>query len=321
MTLTDKIRKVNIEPGSSFHQLLLMVVLVAAVAGLSISSPFFLKWDNMRNILDQSVINIIIGAGMTYVISSGGIDLSVGAAAAVCGVIIALLLKAGLPVFPAAAAGLLAGALLGGANGLMVSRLKVNPFIVTLASMSVFRGLTLILTKSIPIYSFPTEFTWLGSGSVIGMPVPVIITLAVVALAWTTIRRTRLGYYTMAIGGNEEALRRTGVSVDYYKTAIYMISGFTAALAGLIVTARLNSADPLAGYMYELDAIATVILGGTSIKGGHGSMAGTVIAGLFLSVVRNGLTINGIASYCQQLLVGLIILFAVVISERSGRRL
>lgn len=295
---------------------LLCGVLLLACWGISLSSPYFFTWGNVRNILDQSTLNIITGVGMTFVIASGGIDLSIGSIAALTGMVIAIFLKMNLSVFIAVLGGVALGSSAGVINGALISFFRVNPFIVTLAAMSVFRGITLILSSGLPIYSFPALFTWLGSGNIYYIPLPVLITLLIVLVGALCFNFTKLGYYALSLGGNEEALRRSGVSTGFYKTAVYGISGLTAAWAGLIIAARLNSADPLAGYMMELDTIATVILGGTSIKGGQGSIAGTVVAGLLLAVLRNGLTINGISSYYQQLAVGLIILLAVIISER-----
>ena len=303
-----------------YSQLLLLLVLGGLICLLTASSPFFLKWDNIRNILDQSTINIIMAVGMTLVICSGGIDLSIGAVAALTGTVVAIALHAGVPVPLAMVAGLGLGLATGICNGNLIALLHLNPFIVTLATLSVFRGLTLIVTGSIPIYGFPDSFLWYGSGSIGIFPVPVIITAVIAAAGAGILKHTKLGYYTLALGGNMEALRRSGVSVNFYQSVVYALSGLMASDAGLIITARLNSADPTAGSMMELDAIATVILGGTSMKGGRGSITGTTIAGLLLAVLRNGLTINGIASYYQQLLTGLIIIIAVGVSELRSRR-
>ncbi|ATW27790.1 ABC transporter permease [Candidatus Formimonas warabiya] len=300
-------------------QVLLCVILITLSGILSLTSPFFWQWDNIRNVLDQSTLNIITGVGMTFVIASGGIDLSIGSIAALTGILMAIFLKMQVPVFFAVLGGMVLGTCAGVVNGTLVSFFRINPFIVTLATMSVFRGITLILSGGIPMYSFSSSFTRLGSGSLLNLPVPVLITGMLVLAGAFCLALTKLGYYALALGGNEEALRRSGVPIGWYKTAVYGISGFTAAWAGLILTARLNSADPLAGYMMELDTIATVVLGGASIKGGQGSMAGTVVAGLLLAVLRNGLTINGISSYYQQLVVGLIILLAVIFSERRKK--
>lgn len=282
---------------------------------LNQASPFFMTWDNWRNILDQSALLVIISVGMTFVICTSGIDLSVGAITALSGVCMALALHSGLSVEVSIFLGLAAGAAVGLFNGLLISKMNISPFIVTLAAMSVTRGIALILTKGIPIYGFPTSFTWWGSGHIGPLNPPILMAILLAMLAALVLNRTKLGYYTLALGGNEEALRRSGVAHKTYKTIVYTISGFTAATGGLLVTARLNTAEPLAGWMFELDAIAAVVLGGTDMKGGRGSITGTVMACLLLGMLRNGLTILNIPSYYQQLAIGLIILVAVIISE------
>ncbi len=300
-------------------QAILFAVLILLSLGLSVHSPFFFKWDNLRNVLDQSTLNIIFGTGMTLVIVSGGIDLSVGAEAALAGIIMAIALHAGMGVTPAIVAGLATGLLFGLLNGSCIALLRLNPFIVTLASMSIIRGLTLILTGSIPISGFSEDFLWFGSGNAGPLPTTAVIAAVIALLGAVVLNWTKLGYYSTALGGNEEALRRSGVSTATYKIALYILCGFTAAVAGLVMTARLNSADPTAGYMMEMDAIATAVLGGTSMRGGAGSIGGMVIAGLLLAVLRNGLVMHGIASYYQQLLTGLIILIAIFASEMRSR--
>ncbi len=299
---------------------LLLLALLGLMIIMSFSSPYFMKWDNLRNILDQSTLNILVGVGMTMVICAGGIDLSVGAVAALAGAVMGLAMHAGYSAYLAIAAGLMVAVLSGLVNGGLTAYLRITPFIVTLASLSIIRGLTLIITGAIPISSFPSTFTGLGSGSLGIFPAPVVLTALVAAAGAVLLNLTPSGYYFQAMGGNEEALRRSGISVPRYKILVYVLSACCAGLAGLVLTARLNCADPTAGYMLEMDAIATAVLGGTSMRGGQGSMAGTVIAGLLLAVLRNGLTINSIASYYQQVLVGVIILAAVVISELRSKR-
>ncbi|MBC7325057.1 MAG: ABC transporter permease, partial [Moorella sp. (in: Bacteria)] len=212
-----------------------------------------------------------------------------------------------------------AGLAAGLVNGSLIALFRLNPFIVTLASMSAIRGLTLIITKGIPISGFPEGFTWFGSGTVGIFPVPVVIAGLVALLGAFVLYNTKIGYYALAMGGNEQAVRLCGVSTATYKVIVYMLGALAAALAGLVLTARLNSADPTAGYMMELDAIATAVLGGTSLRGGKGSIGGTVLAGLLLAVVNNGLTLHGIASYYQQLTTGLIILATVLATEVKTR--
>jgi ribose transport system permease protein len=303
-----------------FVQILLGIVLLAGVVFLSIASPFFLAWDNGRNILDHSSLLIIMSVGMTFVICTGGIDLSIGAAAALCGVCMASAMHAGFSAHAAIFLGMVVGASVGVINGVIVTGFRINSFIVTLGTMSVARGLALIITGGIPIYGFSQDFTWWGSGHVGAVNPPIIMAAITVLIGAAALNMTRLGYYTLALGGGEEALRRSGVPTHFYKIVVYALCGLTAAMGGFIITARLNTAEPLAGTMLELDAIAAVVLGGTSMKGGTGSIAGTVLACLILGVLRNGLTILSIPSYYQQLVIGVIILVSVVISEIRSRR-
>lgn len=311
----QQIRRLLLSWNEQFSQILLGLVLIIMAALLNQASPFFMTWDNWRNILDQSALLVIISVGMTFVICTSGIDLSVGAVTALSGVCMALALHSGLSVQVSILLGLGVGAAVGLFNGLLISNMNLSPFIVTLAAMSVTRGVALILTKGIPIYGFPETFTWWGSGHIGPVNPPILMALLLAMLAALVLNRTKLGYYTLALGGNEEALRRSGVAHKTYKTIVYIISGFVAAIGGLVVTARLNTAEPLAGWMLELDAIAAVVLGGTDMKGGRGSITGTVMACLLLGMLRNGLTILNIPSYYQQLTIGLIILVAIVISE------
>ncbi len=308
-------RRVLLLWDQKFSQILLGCVLFITVILLSLASPFFMTWDNWRNILDQSALQVIIAVGMTFVICTGGIDLSVGSVTALSGVCMAVAMHAGASVGTAVFWGIVAGAFVGMTNGLLISRLNLNAFIVTLGTMAVARGVALIITKGIPIYGFPQEFIWWGNGHIGPLNPPMLIALFIALLGALVLNKTKLGYYTLALGGNEEALRRSGVAHKLYKLIIYTICGVTAAIGGLVVTARLNTAEPLAGSMFELDAIAAVVLGGTDMKGGMGSITGTVMACLLLGVLRNGLTILSIPSYCQQLAIGIIILAAIIISE------
>lgn len=299
--------------------LLLLLLITTMVVGLSLASPFFLTWSNWRNILDHSALQVILAVGMTFVIASGGIDLSVGSVAALGGVVMAAAMHGGLEPGLAILCGLGAGAACGAANGTLIALLKTNPFIITLGAMSVARGLALIITGGIPIYGFSRSFTWWGSGHVGVLNPPILMALVLILAGAVLLNLSRFGYYTVALGGNEEALRRSGVHTTFYKIMVYTGCGLTAALAGLVLTARLNTAEPLAGWMFELDSIAAVVLGGTSMKGGRGTIAGTMLACLLLGLVRNGLVILSIPSYYQQLISGLIIILAVAFSELRGR--
>ena len=293
------------------------LALLGFAALFSFLSPHFWSLGNLRSIAEQSSINLIAAVGMTFVVASAGIDLSSGAVVALSGVVMALSLREGWGVSVTIGLGLGTGALIGLANALLVVRARITPFMATLTTMNLIAGATLILTQGIPIYGFSARFAWLGRGSVAGVPVS-----AAAAAAFTVIGalalRTRLGVYALALGGNEEALRRSGVPADLYKGALYVFSGICASAASVIMTAKLNSAEPLAGTMMEMNAIATVVLGGTRLQGGFASITGTLLAGLLLGVIRNGLVLIGVSSYYQQFVTGAILLTAVLFSE--GKR-
>ena len=293
------------------------LALLGFAALFSFLSPHFWSLGNLRSIAEQSSINLIAAVGMTFVVASAGIDLSSGAVVALSGGVMALSLREGWGVGVTIGLGLGTGALIGLANALLVVRARITPFMATLTTMNLIAGATLILTQGIPIYGFSARFAWLGRGSVAGVPVS-----AAAAAAFTVIGalalRTRLGVYALALGGNEEALRRSGVPADLYKGALYVFSGICASAASVIMTAKLNSAEPLAGTMMEMNAIATVVLGGTRLQGGFASITGTLLAGLLLGVIRNGLVLIGVSSYYQQFVTGAILLTAVLFSE--GKR-
>lgn len=320
MNISDKYLEKHEGVDKSFNQLFLLIVLVLLALYLTHNSPFFFKFNNIRNILDQSALQIILAIGMTFVISTGGIDLSIGSIVALSGIIIGLMLNAGLSIILSALAGILFGGLLGVFNGILISKLKIAPFVVTIGSMSLYRGLSLVITEGMPIYGFPQGFTFFGKGDFGKINFPILIAALMVILAIFVFKYTKWGQYTLAIGGNEEALRRLGVNTNLFKTSVYFFSGLCAGLGGLILASRLNAAEPNAGYMLETNIIAAVILGGTSMKGGKASISGTTIACLLLSVMRNGLTIMSISSYYQQLFIGFIILFSVSISEIRQRK-
>jgi ribose transport system permease protein len=282
---------------------------------LWILTPHFLTVSNLLNVLEQTAINAIIAVGMTYVILSGGIDLSVGSLVAISGVVFASILQAGLPLPAALAAGLLTGAAFGLVNGLLITVGRLPPFIATLGMMSIARGAALVFTDGRPISGFAPGFRTLATGRLWAIPVPVILAVVVFVVAHLVLARTRFGRYVYAIGGNEEATRLSGVAVRVHKTAIYGLSGVTSACAAVLLTARLNSAQPIAGIMYELDAIAATVIGGTSLMGGEGSLAGTLIGALIMGVLRNGLNLLGISSFLQQIVIGLVIVVAVLVDS------
>jgi len=289
---------------------------------LSVLSPHFLSVSNLRNVLEQTAINAVVAVGMTFGIVSGGIDLSVGSIVAVSGVLLASALAAGAPVPVAIAAGLAAGALCGLANGLLVTRGRLPPFIATLGMMSVARGAALVFTDGRPVSGFEAGFRSLATERVLGLPAPVLVVAVSYVAAHLLLTRTRFGRYVYAIGGNEEATRLSGVAVRFHKTMVYVLCGATSALAAVLLTARLNSAQPIAGMMYELDAIAATVIGGTSLLGGSGSLGGTLVGALIMGVLRNGLNLLGVSSYLQQIVIGAVIIVAVLVDsllKRPGR--
>jgi ribose transport system permease protein len=295
---------------------LLMLMLL-----VSLINANFLTIDNLLNILRQTSINAIIATGMTFVILTAGIDLSAGSILAFAGAVCATLIAADTPLIVALISTLLIGAAFGAASGGIIAYFGVQAFIATLVAMTMIRGGVLIFTGGRPIstgdYDVANVFYEIGGGYVVGIPIPVIIAAVIFALCWYVLNHTRLGRYTYAIGGNEQAAKLAGVGVARVKIAVYAISGALAALAGIILTARLESAQPTAGLSYELDAIAAVVLGGTSLAGGRGRITGTLIGALIIGVLNNALNILDVSSYFQMIAKGSVILLAVVLDGRS----
>ena len=281
----------------------------------SLTSPYFWDVDNLRNILDQSTVNAIAGLGMTLVLTSGVTDLSIGSTAALVGVLIAMAMRAGLPAWGACVLALALGCVAGLWNSFIIVKLNVNPFMGTLTSMSIFSGLALVITQAEPIYGLPAAFTWIGRGRLAGIPVSVIICMVVLAIIHIVYDRTRCGTYIVSLGINVEALRRCGVNDRLWRTGTFCACGMCAAVVSVLITSRLNCAEPTAGAAMNLDAIATAVLGGTAPRGGRAAICGSVLAGVLLALVKNGLTMWGVSSYYQELAVGLIILIAIVLSE------
>lgn len=287
---------------------------------LAVSSPYFFSWKNCRNILNQSAIYLILSVGMTFVISMGEIDLSVGAVMGFTGMCMGLLSQQGVPVPAIIAVSLGTGALLGCLSGAITAYGKINSFIVTLSAMTILRALILIVTNSKSIFGFGAVFNYIGTGRIGPVNIPILISLAAAALGAVILHKTVFGNHCLFCGTNEIALNRSGVNVKRVKILTFTICGFCAGLAGLIMTARLNSAEPLAGQGYEMDAIAATILGGTSMRGGKGSVAGTIIACFILNVLKNGMTLLAISSHYQEVLTGLILIISVLVSESKERK-
>ena len=294
--------------------------LLVLCVGLWIATPYFATSANLANVAEQSAVVGVIAIGMTFVILTGGIDLSVGSLVALAGVVIGGALQRGVPVPAAVALGLLTGTAAGVLNGLMITLGKLPPFIATLGMMSVARGGALMLSDGRPISGFPEAIRAMATGNVAGVPVPVVMMVVLYAVAYVVLTRTVAGRYVYAIGGNEEATKLAGVKVRFHKTVVYAVSGLSAAVCALLLVARLNSAQPIAGMGYELDAIAAVVIGGTSLLGGSGSVIGTLIGALIMSVLRNGLNLLGVSSYLQQVAIGAVIIVAVLIDMALRRR-
>lgn len=300
-------------PRSKFS---IVLGLVVEMIAFSILSPVFMSPGNLVDICLQSSISALVAIGMTFVIGSAGIDLSVGSIAALSGIATAMLLKKSVPA-AACLGGLVVGTVCGVGNGLLIAGGTLNPFMTTFGMMSILRGLALILTEGRAIYGFAPHFRWIGTGFLFDvLPVPVVLAAIVGAAGQLMLKRSVFGRYTLAIGDNEEACWLSGVRVRHYKLAIYAISGWLAALAGIVLTARVNAAEPLAGYGYELDAIAAVVLGGSRFSGGEASVIGTILGVLFLGVLRNGLTLLNIHSYAQQIVIGAVVILAVLADRR-----
>lgn len=290
----------------------------------AVLSPYFFSPDNLLNVTLQASITAIIAAGMTFVILTGGIDLSVGSLVAFAGIVTTGVLKTGLPL-PAAflaalIAGLAAGALAGGFAGFCITRFNIAPFIVTLATMTIARGGAFVLTDGRPIWELPEEFAFLGSGRILAVPVPSIIMALTFVVSHIVLTRTRFGRHVYAVGGNIEAARLAGIRTSRVLIKVYILSGGLAALSGILLASRMNSGQPNAGLSYELDVIASVVVGGTSLSGGKGSIIGTFIGAMLIAVLRNGLNLLNVGSYVQQVIVGAVILLAVMVDQLRRRR-
>lgn len=298
-----------------------LIALLFLVVVVSFLNPNFFTVDNILNILRQTSVNAIIAVGMTLVILTAGIDLSVGSVLALCGAFAASLIALEVPVMVAVPTALLAGAALGGISGIIIAKGKVQAFIATLVTMTLLRGVTMVYTDGRPISTGFTDtadaFAWFGTGYALGIPVPVWMMVVVFAAAWYLLNHTRFGRYIYAMGGNESAARLSGINVDRVKIGVYAICGLLSALAGIIVTSRLSSAQPTAGMGYELDAIAAVVLGGTSLMGGKGRIMGTLIGALIIGFLNNALNLLDVASYYQMIAKAVVILLAVLVDNKN----
>jgi len=294
--------------------------LLVIVTIITILNPSFLSIDNLLNVLRQVSINALIAFGMTFVILTGGIDLSVGSTLAFSGAVTATMMASGIDPLIAILSGLIIGTILGAVNGFVIAKGKVAPFIATLATMTIYRGLTLMFTDGRPVSGLGESalFEMMGKGYFFAIPVPAVTMMATFLILYLLLKKTTFGRRVYAVGGNEEAAILSGISATRIKVYVYSLTGFLAGLAGIILTSRLNSAQPTAGQMYELDAIAAVVLGGTSLTGGKGWIVGTIIGALIIGVLNNGLNLLGVSSFFQQVVKGSVILLAVLLDRKKA---
>ena len=306
----------------AISQLAAAGALIVVFIFLSFASPVFLSADNLFNIGSQTAVTAVIAIGMTLVIITAGIDLSVGSVAALSGVLgVMMMANAGLPVPVAILGGTLVGAICGIVNGLLVSFAGLNPFIATLGMLTVARGLTFIFTNAVAVFGAPSSFRLLGQGVLGPIPIPVLMILLVAVAGYIVLSRTRLGRYAYAMGSNLEAARLSGIPIRRYLTSVYVISGALAGFGGMIAASRVNSGQPNFGIGLELDVIAAAVIGGASLFGGQGTVVGTLIGAFLVALIRNGSVLLDVNTFYQQVIIGVVIWLAVIWDQYRRRRL
>jgi ribose transport system permease protein len=308
---------------TSYEKFLPFVSLVVLTIVLSAFSKHFFTWQNISSIIRQHAQIIVMAIGMTFIMASGGIDLSIGSGMALAGICGTVLMTVGVPIVWSVMVGCVGGLVCGAVNGLLISCLRISPFIATLGTMQVFRGLVLVVTKGLPVdEGIPRSFGILRNGNLFGViPVPLVLILVIAAAASLTLRYTRLGRYSYAIGSNVEAARHSGIRVAKYLVLIYAVGGFLTGLAGMIEFSSLVSGQPTAGVGYELRVIAAVVIGGGSLMGGEGTVSGTIVGALLMALILNGCTLLGISDFVQQIVMGALIVLAVTFDQLRRRRL
>lgn len=304
----------------TIQKLLPFISLALLFAVLSIASPYFLTGTNLASVIRQTAVINIMALGMTLVIVSGGIDLSVGSILAFAGVLGTMTMVETGSVPLGILAGVLCGALWGCANGLMIASLRIPPFIVTLGTLGIVRGLTLVISGGLPVVGLPKAHGFLGEGTVGPAPFVLVVLVLCAVITHFALHGTKLGRYTYAIGSNESAAVYAGIPVARYKVAIYAICGLLSGLAGMIETSRLMTGQPTAGVSYELQVIAAVVIGGGSLTGGEGTVIGTLIGAFIMGLLSNGSDLLGVNPYWQQVIIGAIIILAVALDEARKRR-
>ncbi len=302
------------------QRLLPFLSLIVLFVALAIASPHFLTETNLSSVVRQTAVINIMSLGMTIIIIAGGIDLSVGAILAMSGVLGAMAIEKGMPVPVGILVGVLTGLFWGFVNGLLTTRLRIAPFIVTLGTLGIIRGLTLIITSGLPVHGVPQSFSFLGEGNLLGVPFVLWVLVVCAVLTHVILEHTRLGRYAYAIGSNPDAAVYAGVPVGFDTTTVYALGGMLTGLAGMIEASRLMTGQPAAGNGYELQAIAAVVIGGGSLHGGEGSVVGTLIGAFIMGLLSNGSDLLGVSPYLQQAIIGAVIILAVTVDELRKRR-
>lgn len=303
------------------QRLLPFFTLALLFTGLAIFSPPFLTATNLTTVIRQTAVINIMALGMTMIIVAGGIDLSVGSMMALASLLGCLAMERGQGAGGGIAIGIAVGLLCGLANGLMITRLRISPFIVTLGTLGIYRGLALMISGGLPVHGLPKSFAFLGEGAWLGIPTVLWILLVCGAAVHFLLEHTRMGRYAFAIGSNPDAAYYSGVPVTFHTTAIYAAGGLLTGLAGMIESSRMMTGQPTAGQGYELQAIAAVVIGGGSLRGGEGSVVGTLVGAFIMGLLANGSDLLGISPYVQQALIGAVIILAVLLDELRKRKL
>lgn len=297
------------------------LTLLALAIGLSLATPHFLTGMNLASLFRQTAVINIMALGVTLVIVAGGIDLSVGSMMALAGLLGCMAMERGMGMAAGIAVGVAAGTVLGLVNGLVITRMKINPFIVTLGTLGIFRGMALLISEGLPVHGLPKGFSFLGEGTVAGVPFVLLLVAACAAGVHLLLAHTRMGRYSFAIGSNAEAAYYAGVPVSFHTTAVYAVCGLLTGLAAMVESSRLMTGQPTAGQGYELQAIAAVVIGGGSLRGGEGSVIGTLIGAMIMGLLANGSDLLGISPYLQQAIIGAVIILAVFLDEIRKRRM
>lgn len=321
LTASNGMIRMKLNSRGFFHKFGMLLVLLGMVIVMSFLSDAFLQYQNLINIVRQISFIGIVAMGVTMIIITTGIDLSSGSVIALVSVVVASAAHPGeYPWFVPLLIGLGIGACAGFINGFITAKAKIPAFIVTLGMMTAARGVALLYSEGRPISNLSESFSFIGKGVIMGIPFPILIFIVLGIISHLLLSKTKFGKYTYAIGGNEQAAKICGINVDRYRIMIYTYAGMLSAIAAMMLTARISAGQPSMGVMYELDAIAAAVIGGTSLSGGIGTIPGTIIGALIIGVLNNGLDLLNVSSYWQQILKGAIIITAVLIDSRKNKR-